>query len=168
MDKQLCTSVFKMQEAKIQKNAKCLNQKAAETTDIMNQLANAALTIKKLKAELAQFNHYSESYRHRTGTTLRLQANKLEQHKVGLLQMYEKAASEIDSRIKQKEHEISEGKLRWKKLLKLRDEAKKENENFKAQLRKMDSKLTVLKSKLANQASWNVRTLIRRSKQDDK
>ena len=167
MDEQLCTSVFKMQEAKIQENAKCLNQKAAETTDIMNQLANAALTIKKLKAELAQFNHYSASHRHRAGT-LRLQANKLEQHKVGLLQMYEKAASEIDSRIKQKEHEISEGKLRWKKLLKLRDEAKKENENFKAQLRKMDSELTVLKSKLANQASWNVRTLIRRAKQDDK
>lgn len=167
MDEQLCTSVFKMQEAKIQKNAKCLNQKAAETTDIMNQLANAALTIKKLKAELAQFNHYSTSHRHRAGT-LCLQANKLEQHKVGILQMYEKAASEIDSRIKQKEHEISEGKLRWKKLLKLQDEAKKENENFKAQLRKMDSKLTVLKSKLANQASWNVRTLIRRSKQDDK
>lgn len=155
MDKH--TNIIRTQEAKLQDYSKTLNDMAAETTHLANQVAIANLTIKKLRAELARVDKYIE-YSKDQEESLHLQANKIEHDRAGISQKYQRALSLINSRIHKKEQEINELKLRWSRTTKLRDQVKLKNEKMKLEINRLDSTMVLLKAKLANESSWNVRT----------
>lgn len=153
---ELRATILTMQELKIQRNTEALHTIATETTDLMNELGIADLTIKKLRAKLARVEQHIV-YTRNQAPKLRLQADRIAFDNFMLSQRYEKALSQIGSRIQQKEQELCEAKLRRKRILKLRDEMKQKNDSLKVQLKNKDGNVTLLKAKLANQSSWNVR-----------
>ena len=149
--------LLREQEKKILENRTVLNRMVTESSEMINQIGIASMTITRLRAELAGVEHYvvnSKDY----GAKLRLQAEKLDSEQAELTEKYEAILSRIQSQITEKEHAVGQVNVQRNKILAIRDEEIQRGKRLKNEIKKMDTLIKIMKHQVISSGSWNVRS----------